>query len=148
MVAIGHSAGGHLAAWAAARRGSRGAPGAVPRHGPAAVSQAGVLDLRLAWELRLSDGVVGELLGGAPERVPERYALASPAERLPLGVPALLTHGGARRHRAAGDQRSATPRPRGGGRRLSSSCELPARTTSGTSTRPTRCGGRWSQWLA
>jgi pimeloyl-ACP methyl ester carboxylesterase len=26
--------------------------------------------------------------------VPERYAAASPAERLPLGVPALLTHGG------------------------------------------------------
>ncbi len=26
--------------------------------------------------------------------MPERYAAASPAERLPLGVPALLTHGG------------------------------------------------------
>ena len=34
------------------------------------------------------------LLGGTPERVPERYAAASPAARLPLGVPALLTHGG------------------------------------------------------
>jgi fermentation-respiration switch protein FrsA (DUF1100 family) len=26
--------------------------------------------------------------------VPDRYAAASPADRLPLGVPALLTHGG------------------------------------------------------
>ena len=33
-------------------------------------------------------------LGGTPDAVPERYAAASPAERLPLGVPALLTHGG------------------------------------------------------
>ena len=34
-----------------------------------------------------------ELLGGTPDEQPERYALASPAERLPLGVPALVTHG-------------------------------------------------------
>ena len=39
-------------------------------------------------------GVVHRLLGGTPEERPERYAAASPAERLPLGVPALLTHGG------------------------------------------------------
>ena len=96
IVAIGHSAGGHLAAWAAARPGlPGGAPGAAPRVPvTAVVSQAGVVDLRLAWELRLSGGVVGRLLGGDPARRPERYALASPAERLPLGVPVLLTHGG------------------------------------------------------
>jgi len=96
VVAIGHSAGGHLAAWAAARAGlPDGAPGASPRVTvTAAVSQAGVVDLRLAWELRLSGGVVGRLLDGDPQRRPERYALASPAERLPLGVPVLLTHGG------------------------------------------------------
>ena len=96
MVAIGHSAGGHLAAWAAARPGlPPGAPGGAPRvRVTAVVSQAGVVDLRLAWELRLSGGVVGRLLDGDPQRRPERYALASPAERLPLGVPVLLTHGG------------------------------------------------------
>ena len=33
------------------------------------------------------------LLDGTPEERPERYALASPAARLPLGVPALLVHG-------------------------------------------------------
>jgi acetyl esterase/lipase len=96
VVAIGHSAGGHLAAWAAARPGlPRDAPGGAPRvRVTAVVSQAGVVDLRLAWELRLSGGVVGRLLDGDPQRRPERYALASPAERLPLGVPLLLTQGG------------------------------------------------------
>ncbi len=110
VVAIGHSAGGHLAAWAATR-----GPCAVPV--TAVVSQAGVLDLELAWELRLSNGVVRRLLGGTPEQKPERYAGASPAARLPLGVPVLLTHGGrddivpprmsrefAERARAAGDE--------------------------------------------
>ena len=86
VVAIGHSAGGHLAAWAAAREGAR-----VPV--TAAVSQAGVVDLHEAWERRLSNGVVRRLLGGTPDQHPDRYAAASPAARLPLGVPLLLTHG-------------------------------------------------------
>jgi len=86
VVAIGHSAGGHLAAWLATRAEPRIAVSGV-------VAQAGVVDLRLASELRLSDGVVHRFLGGPPDAVPERYAAASPAERLPLGVPTLLTHG-------------------------------------------------------
>jgi pimeloyl-ACP methyl ester carboxylesterase len=87
VVTIGHSAGGHLAALAATRDGPSVQVTGV-------VSQAGVLDLERAWEWQLSDGVVKRLLGGTPEEVPERYAAASPAARLPLGVPALLTHGG------------------------------------------------------
>jgi acetyl esterase/lipase len=96
VVAIGHSAGGHLAAWAAARpRLPEGAPGWAPRvRVTGAVAQAGVVDLKLAWDLRLSDGVVGDLLGGGPEEHPLRYRLASPVELVPLGVPVLLTHGG------------------------------------------------------
>jgi acetyl esterase/lipase len=80
VVTIGHSAGGHLAAWAATRDNPRVAVTAV-------VSQAGVLDLERARALRLSDGVVDDFLGEHPT------AIASPIERLPLGVPALLTHG-------------------------------------------------------
>ncbi len=87
VVTIGHSAGGHLAALAATRPAPR-----VPV--TAVVSQAGVLDLERAWEWRLSGGVVRRLLAGTPEERPARYAAASPAARLPLGVPALLTHGG------------------------------------------------------
>jgi acetyl esterase/lipase len=81
VVTIGHSAGGHLAAWAATRDHHRVAVTGV-------VSQAGVLDLQRALELRLSNGVVERFLKGQPSDV------ASPIERLPLGVPALLTHGG------------------------------------------------------
>jgi acetyl esterase/lipase len=87
VVTIGHSAGGHLAALAATRPGPSVAVTAV-------VSQAGVLDLERAWEWRLSKGVVRRLLGGTPDQQRDRYAAASPAQRLPLGVPALLTHGG------------------------------------------------------
>jgi acetyl esterase/lipase len=83
VVAIGHSAGGHLAAWAATREDPRVALTAV-------VSQAGVLDVRRAWELALSNEAAREFLRGDVENA----ALASPIERLPLGVPALLTHGG------------------------------------------------------
>jgi acetyl esterase/lipase len=81
VVAIGHSAGGHLAAWAATREDPR-----VPLTG--FVAQAGVLDLQRARELRLSNGIVDRFLDGQPTSV------ASPIERLPLSVPALLVHGG------------------------------------------------------
>jgi acetyl esterase/lipase len=91
VVAIGHSAGGHLATWVAARPSLD----AEPRvRVTAAVAQAGVLDLRHAWELRLSDGVVRQFLGGTPDELPDRYAIASPIELLPAGVPVLLVHGG------------------------------------------------------
>jgi len=87
VVTIGHSAGGGLALWAATRDRPR-----VPV--TAAVGQAAVSDLARASRLRLSNGAADELMGGPPDRVPERYAAASPSERLPLGVPTLLVHGG------------------------------------------------------
>lgn len=95
VFAVGHSAGGHLAFWAAARRGlPGGAPGAEPRIRLAgAVAQAGILDLREALRLHLSGDVVRRLLGGPPGKYPQRYDLASPIERLPLRIPHLLVHG-------------------------------------------------------
>ena len=95
VVAIGHSAGGQLALWAAARRGlPAGAPGAEPSVRLAgAVSQAGVVDIREAARLGLSRGAAESFLGGPPGRRPQRYDLASPIERLPLKVPQLLVHG-------------------------------------------------------
>lgn len=93
--AIGHSAGGHLALWAAARaRLPDDSPGASPRVVPrAVVSQAGVADLRLAAVTPPSDEPTRALLGGPPEDHPDRYAVASPRELLPLGVDQLLLHG-------------------------------------------------------
>jgi acetyl esterase/lipase len=97
VVTIGHSAGGQLALWAAAREGlPSSAPGAEPSVRPSgAVSQAGLVDLREAARLRLSRRAAEKLLGGSPVRWPGRYDLASPLERLPLGVPHLLVHGDA-----------------------------------------------------
>jgi acetyl esterase/lipase len=97
VVVIGHSAGGQLALWAAARRGlPAGAPGAEPAVRPtAAVAQAGLVDLREAARLDLPRGAARSLLGGPPGKLPRRYDMASPIERLPLGVPQLLVHGDA-----------------------------------------------------
>jgi dipeptidyl aminopeptidase/acylaminoacyl peptidase len=86
VVAIGHSAGGQLALWAA----SREHPAVPVTH---AVSQAGVNDLREAARLGLSRDAAAKLLGGTPEARPERYRAASPIERLPLAVPQFLVHG-------------------------------------------------------
>ncbi len=91
---VGHSAGGHLALWAASRGTRPDGPAPAPRVNAAAVvGQAAVSDLARGHALGLSRGVVGELLGGAPGERPERYAAASPLARLPLGVPQLLVHG-------------------------------------------------------
>lgn len=91
---VGHSAGGQLALWTAARPGlPPGAPGAEPRILVRAVaSQAGVVDLRLAAELKPSAEPTRALLGD-PDEHADRYQLASPRERLPLRIPQLLLHG-------------------------------------------------------
>ncbi|MBA3530766.1 MAG: alpha/beta hydrolase [Ardenticatenales bacterium] len=96
VVAMGHSAGGHLALWlAGAARVPAGDPLHVVEPLPihAAISLAGVADLRRAWELRLSNNVVEDFLGGAPAQVPERYDSSSPIELLPLGAKQVLIHG-------------------------------------------------------
>ena len=95
VVAVGHSAGGHLATWLAARPGlppdTPGAGPAVRLHG--VVSQAGVLDLVDAERNGVGNGAATDLLGGGPDDVPDRYALASPVERLPIGVHVVCVHG-------------------------------------------------------
>ena len=86
VVPIGHSAGGHLAAWAATREDPAVAVTGI-------VSQAGVLDLLAAARDDLGAGATAAFLGGCPADVPERYRDASPVEHLPLGVPVLCVHG-------------------------------------------------------
>ncbi len=97
VVGVGHSAGGHLALWLAGRtriaKESALAHGDTPQPLIGAISLAGVADLELAWRLHLSRDAVVELLGGTPEEVPERYALASPVALSPLGTPQVLIHG-------------------------------------------------------
>lgn len=107
VVSIGHSAGGHLALWLAARPripqdsilagsrlpGNKNEKSNTPLPLIGAVSQAGVADLEMAWKLKLESGAAEELLGGSFNDVPERYHAASPAALLPLGVPQVLIHG-------------------------------------------------------
>lgn len=98
VILVGHSAGGQLAAWAATRRTlPQGAPGVTwpPGGGPAVVprafvSMAGVLDMRTSS--RLNDHV-RMALGGMPDQVPDRYALANPIQRIDPGMPSVAIHG-------------------------------------------------------
>ena len=79
VVAVGHSAGGHLALYAASRH--MGLSGAV--------SLAGVVDLRRAAKEHVCGDAASQLVDGQADR----YAKASPIELLPLGVPTRLVHG-------------------------------------------------------
>jgi len=95
-VVVGHSAGGHLALWLAARsRVPTGMPGADPVvRLRGAVAQGAVSCLTSAAEKNLGDGAAAKLVGGTPGEVDDRYAAADPKRLLPLGVPQLLVHGG------------------------------------------------------
>lgn len=95
-LAMGHSAGGQLALWLAARhRLASSGPlhTARPLGLVGAVSLAGVVDLVRAAELELGSHAVAQLLGGTPQLVPDRYASTSPFELLPLSTPQVLLHG-------------------------------------------------------
>ena len=77
QLAIGHSAGGHLALWLAARGLVR-----------AVVALGGVCDLEAAARAGLGSDAVEEFLGTL-----DALDEADPARTLPLGVPQLLVHG-------------------------------------------------------
>jgi acetyl esterase/lipase len=74
LVVMGHSAGGQLALCLAAHEPS------VAR----VISMAGVVDLKKAFSLHLSNDAVVEFLGGKPDAVPEHYREADPME---LSIP-------------------------------------------------------------
>jgi len=91
VITVGHSAGGHLALWAAARERALGAQARV--RVAAAAGLAPVADLVEGHRLDLGRGVVADFLGGPPAEQGERYRAASPRALLPLGVPQLIVHG-------------------------------------------------------
>jgi acetyl esterase/lipase len=82
VIALGHSAGGHLATWAAGRE----AP-AVPI--TAVVSQAGVLDLVAAAREHLGTDAVLALLGHEPGPDDAQW---DPFQQVPLDVPVHCVH--------------------------------------------------------
>jgi acetyl esterase/lipase len=88
VVTVGHSAGGHLATWAASR-------GRHPRWKTrvkvtGVVSQAGVVDLRKAHDGHLGNGAVEAFLGHPPGPPDDP---ADPMQQLPLEVPVHCVHG-------------------------------------------------------
>ncbi len=99
VVTIGHSAGAHLALWAAARaRLPANSP--LRRDNPlrlrGAVALGGPGDLRDFY--RYGDqicgaNVVDRLMGGGPDTMSDRYAQGSPVELLPFGVTQVLIVG-------------------------------------------------------
>jgi len=93
VVAVGHSAGGHLALWLAGRERLAAGDelrGAAPLPLRGVVALAGITDLEAYAAPTGCGAAVPGLLGGPPEEHPERLRRASPVAMLPLGAPAVL----------------------------------------------------------
>ncbi len=99
VAVVGHSAGGHLAMWTAARHRL---PEASELYVTDPLPLRGVMDLAgpvdmtaniPGYEALCRDTVITSMLGGAPDAVPERYAEASAIRLLPLGIPQVLVLG-------------------------------------------------------
>jgi acetyl esterase/lipase len=96
VITVGHSAGGHLGVWVGARlllpvgHPLRG-PDPLPLH--ASVALAGIMNLAEYLNINDCGKFVDDFMGGTPAEVPERYALASPSELLPIGLDTTLVQG-------------------------------------------------------
>ncbi|MEV4975414.1 alpha/beta hydrolase [Streptomyces scopuliridis] len=94
-VLTGHSAGGHLALWAAARHVlPAGSPWRLPQPPPlrGVVALAPIADLVRAVELDVCGGAILQLLGG-DERFKQRRESADPAVLLPTGIATAVVQG-------------------------------------------------------
>jgi acetyl esterase/lipase len=84
VVVAGHSAGGHLALWAAAA--------APPPTLVGVVGLAAVADLTSAARRAVGEGAAVDLMGAAPDEAPNRYRAADPAGLPTPTVPVTLVH--------------------------------------------------------
>ncbi|GGT23747.1 MULTISPECIES: alpha/beta hydrolase family protein [Streptomyces] len=96
-VVTGHSAGGHLALWAAARHVlPAGAPAGwrLPEPPPlrGVVALAPIADFEVAGKLGVCGGAAEQLLGGGAH-LAERSPYADPAVLLPTGIATAVVHG-------------------------------------------------------
>jgi acetyl esterase/lipase len=99
VVAVGHSAGGHLALWLAARHNI---PTSSILYSAHPLPLSGVVTLGGIGDLQdynsqannpCGNDTITELLGNSPQLLNERYAQTSPAALLPLGIPQILIYG-------------------------------------------------------
>jgi acetyl esterase/lipase len=95
VLLAGHSAGGHLALWAAGRHrlGQDSAWGLTAPSARGVVVLAGASRLADCYDQGLGAAAAADLIGGGPGQYPQRYADADPAGLLPLGCPVRLVHG-------------------------------------------------------
>lgn len=99
VVIVGHSAGGHLALWAAARPRLPATSDvyiANPVAARGVVDLAGPVDMSAyirEYETLCRDSVITSLLGGTPAARPERYVQSSSIRMLPLGIPQVIVLG-------------------------------------------------------
>ncbi|PAD67087.1 alpha/beta hydrolase [Bacillus sp. 7586-K] len=104
VVIVGHSAGGHLALWLAARNETvQSESHFIELDIPIkkVISLAGVTDLKKMRKIHEEKGIkspVDSFIGGTPQMVAERYENASPMELLPKKVEQILIHGELDRH--------------------------------------------------
>ncbi|MGQ4435044.1 alpha/beta hydrolase family protein [Streptomyces sp. SAS_260] len=94
-VLTGHSAGGHLALWAAARHVlPKDAPWhtAAPAPLRGVVALAPIADFTVAEKLSVCGGAAAQLLGG-PAKFAERLPYADPSLLLPTGIATTLVQG-------------------------------------------------------
>jgi acetyl esterase/lipase len=129
VISIGHSAGGHLAMWLAARpKLAKTSELYVdnPLRLVGVVNLDGPADLKATLPLQqpvCGRPVISELIGGSPEERPGRYHDASPVELLPFGVPQAFFAGQmfvahvapyAEAAKRAGDSLQTSPYPNAG----------------------------------
>lgn len=99
VVVAGHSAGGHLALWIAARKKLEPSSDVFvkdPLHVSGVVNLSGPGDLATFGDdpkHACGGDTIRRLLGGGPKDVPDRYRDASPTKLLPLGVPQVCISG-------------------------------------------------------
>jgi acetyl esterase/lipase len=100
VIVIGHSSGGQLALWAAARQKL---PRSSPLYRSSPLAIMGALDVdgppdiqtALNWDQRVCSGpVVQQFMGGLPAEVPSHYKEGSASGLLPIGVRQELLYAG------------------------------------------------------
>lgn len=90
---VGHSAGAHLALWAASRSRlpAPWSASAIKPVSVVAIDGPGALAPFVGIDAQVCGApVIVPLMGGTPAQKPAEYAIASPQAHLPLGVPQLL----------------------------------------------------------